>query len=494
MQSLPITSLDLRDALESDSGCSAPAFGDTMSHNKKNGGSSAASGGRKDSRMRNKNNKRGNTQNDKKKGGPLTIARPLIVAPVQWAGVFLLMMLKVPVKGARKALTFFTRDDVIEEMTTLPPFVADPNLAIDTFRELKEKNQEDAFGQRFDFGAFKSLLSSHPTLKSLRLKRDQALTDALYNAHTRPKMNRALNNAFNEGMERFLFILTKEVDQLIGMLPKNWKENIELVIEMYHKEAKDRDWTPTAKHTDALKEVLKFRGLCYPDIPTDSKFAAVWQFEETRFEKNVVKTGNVLSKTQYRNFFNQYYRLEGADAPATAYSLKGTVKVQPKSVIRLSNCHSHSEPKGDPVNVDVDWVVVEVPKKGDGEFYLNRIMKFGDETVNPAYGHLLSDKLVLKAWNNAGLMRLGWRPDSRLSAAYGPDVENVLTDEYALNYGEMMATLKSGETMQVTNGHWTILQTDGPRPKKQKKSNNKMPKTTGNSDTGENVTQPTNVG
>jgi len=48
--------------------------------------------------------------------------------------------------------------------------------------------------------------------------------------------------------------------------------------------------------------------------------------------------------------------------------------------------------------------------------------------------------------------------------------------------------------MQVTNGHWTILQTDGPRPKKQKKSNNKMPKTTGNSDTGENVTQPTNVG
>ena len=106
--------------------------------------------GPKGSGKRKNNKERGNTQkNDNRQQRPRTVARLNIVAPVQWALVFMAQMMAFPALKKGAAMVASTVDDIISLMTTLPMHESDPNLAIDTFRELKEKNQTDAYGRGF---------------------------------------------------------------------------------------------------------------------------------------------------------------------------------------------------------------------------------------------------------------------------------------------------------------------------------------------------------
>lgn len=441
----------------------------STTNNKAAGGKSSSSGGRKGQSKRNQA-ERGNTRktNDKKgKGnqGPLTVARLNIVASAQWALMFIQQMLNFPVKGAKMLAS--TVDDIIWQMTTMPVFTADPNLAIDTFRELKEKGHTDAYGRGFTFETFKEFLSAHPVLRRLRLRHDKGLTDALYGKHTRPKVNKAADAAFNEGHEAY----QKRFGAFL-------KEN-DLTVESFK------------AFSDKVKET--FWKTFNPNYNPDANYA-IWQFDDTTSGTVTARKGDIVSKSQFRTLFSAQYRLEGKEAPSRAYRLKGTVKVHPKMEMARDNADSNRKTKGDPVEVKIDWVAVEMPSKGAGEFYLNRIMHLGDDTVNPAYGHLLNDGGVKKRWDNAGWMRLGWRPDPRLAHAYGPDVAAVLSD-YKVNVDDAVATMTNGGSLHYIDGHWVIAEaTVAEKPPKPAKKP-KFPAARGqNNDNDEDEAQPINVG
>ena len=263
----------------------------------------------------------------------------------------------------------------------------DPNLAIDTFGELKEKNQTDAYGRGFTFDAFKSFLSKHPALQRLRLRHDKKLTDALFGKHSSPKVNRAAKAAFDAGHEAY----QKRFGEFLkdnNLTPESFMAFSEQVRETFWKTFNPA-FTPGANY-------------------------AVWQFEHTKIGKKDIRKGDFLTKTQFNTAFRSTYKLEGKEEPSKAYRLRGTVKVKPKTTLVVDGTRSYRKASGDPVSIDVDWVVVHMPSKGAGEFYLNRILHFGKEEVNPAYGHLLQDAQVKRQWDNAGLMsRLATQPPTR---------------------------------------------------------------------------------
>ena len=438
----------------------------TIMSTKKNNGGKPSSGGRKGSGKRKNNKERGNTQkNDNRQQRPRTVARLNIVAPVQWALVFMAQMMAFPLKKGA-AMVASTVDDIISLMTTLPMHESDPNLAIDTFRELKEKNQTDAYGRGFTFDAFKSFLSKHPALQRLRLRHDKKLTDALFGKHSSPKVNRAAKAAFDAGHEAY----QKRFGEFLkdnNLTPESFMAFSEQVRETFWKTFNPA-FTPGANY-------------------------AVWQFEHTKIGKKDIRKGDFLTKTQFNTAFRSTYKLEGKEEPSKAYRLRGTVKVKPKTTLVVDGTRSYRKASGDPVSIDVDWVVVHMPSKGAGEFYLNRILHFGKEEVNPAYGHLLQDAQVKRQWDNAGLMRLGWRPNPQLAGLYSPELEEVLTD-YTLNVGDAVATMSNGGTMQYIDGHWVIEEAvvAEKRPKRTKKP--KFGASRNGPDDHEDEGQPVKVG
>lgn len=439
-----------------------------MSTNNKNGGKSS-SGGRKGSGQRNQA-ERGNTRKTNESTGkeaPRSVARLNIVASAQWALMFIQQMLNFPVKGARMLAS--TVDDIITQMTTMPVFAADPNLAIDTFRELKEKGHTDAYGRGFTFENFKEFISAHPALRRLRLRHDKELTDALFGKHSRPKVNRAADAAFTEGHEAYQHAFGSFL-----------KEN-DLTVESFK------------AFSDKVKET--FWKTFNPDYNPDANYA-LWLFDDTTSGIVSARKGDIVSKKQFRILFSAHYRLEGNEAPSRAYRLKGTAKVFPKMQMLVDNADSNRKTKGDPVSVEIDWVAVDMPSKGAGEFYLNRMMTFGDDVVNPAYGHLLNDGEVKKRWNNAGWMRLGWRPDPRLAHAYGPEVAAVLSD-YEVSVDAAVATMTNGGSLHYVDGHWVIDEaTVAEKPPKPAKKGKTFPaaRARAHSNNDEDEAQPINVG
>lgn len=388
-------------------------------------------GGRKGQNQRN-NKQPAKAKKNNNKVQTSRLARPNLIGSVQWALAFVMQMLSFPLKGA--ANVALTVDDFITALTSQHNFVSDPNLAIDTFREVKEtmkkKGATDGHGRSLTFEKFKEFLSAHPTLRRLKLRHDKKLTSALFGKHSSSKVDKAAKAAFEAGQKAYQTLFVKWLT-----------ETQETSVKAF------------AAFSEPVQQAL-FKSF-NPAYQPNASFA-LWHGENLKLGKKDIRKGDILSKTAFTKAFEKTYKLEGKNAPSKAYRLKGTVKVRPEMIAYVDGCNSYRKTTGDPVSVFVDWTVVVTPSHGEGEFYLNRIMHIGDDVVNPAYGHLLQDSKVLSRWKNAGMFALGWLPNPQLAAAYGcPTAEKVLTD-YTLCEGDMVATMTNGGTLAFANGHWTL--------------------------------------
>ena len=398
--------------------------------------------------------KGGNNRKSKKNGGnnaskndrgtrPMQQARFIIVSSLQYAAMFIQQMMTLPAKVGQR-MSAFTVDDIIEQMCSLHVFKVDPDLAIDTFRELKEAKVTDAYGRRFDYEAFRRLVSKHPALSQVRLSHDKNLTKKVYGKHTGPVVKKAADAAFAEGKEAYQKAFTAFMSKN-GLTPESLNSMSEGV-----RVAVMRDFNP--------------------DYSADGNFA-VWLREDVTLTHETVRMGSVVSKTKLRAAFEKTFRLEGENAPSKAYRLKGTVKVYPERELVIDGPSSCERTKGEAVRLSIDWAVVRVPKWGPGEFYLNRVIHIGGDTVNPAEGHVALNMAVKHRWESMGTIRLGWRPHPALRAAYGHDVAEVL--EGVNNIDDIMNGLPDGRRLVVENGHWMVID-EAPKPRKKTKKRNTL--------------------
>ena len=95
--------------------------------------------------------------------------------------MFIQQMMTLPAKAPR--MSAFTVDDIIEQMCSLHVFKVDPDLAIDTFRELKEAKVTDAYGRRFDYEAFRRLVSKHPASRKCACRTQEPDEEGVRKAH-----------------------------------------------------------------------------------------------------------------------------------------------------------------------------------------------------------------------------------------------------------------------------------------------------------------------
>ena len=414
-----------------------------MSTKNKNGAKSGSSG----------REARGNANRNKNDNRPKvsTVARNGIVSSAQWTLMFCQLLMNVPRKGGQ--LAAHTVQDILDMMTSLAIFVVDPNLAIDTFRELKDlsdrKGLTDAYGRGFGFTAFRTFLTLHPELDFG--KADREMSADLFTKHSRPRINAAVQAAFEAGVESynkgFLHFLAEQnltLDAFQGM----GEAVQEGIVKGYNP-----DFTAGGQFAHWLHDTHTFN--------TTSRGKPV---------KLTVAKGTVLTKTRFRKVFEAYYRLKDEEAPSKAWRLKKTVNVFPQRAVVMDGPDSHHTRTGGPVSVDIDWVYVKTPNKGDDSFYLNRIVTFPDGTVlNPARAHLLRDVEAHKAWSRAGLLSRGWLPNPELKPAYGPEYQDLAP--YTITEDDldvMQVSMDNGKTLRLHNGHWLIIDDEAPASKKTK--------------------------
>lgn len=425
--------------------------------------------------------KGGNNRKSKKNGGnnaskndrgtrPLEQARFIIVSSLQYAAMFIQQMMTLPTKVGQR-MSAFTVDDIIEQMCTLHVFKVDPDLAIDTFRELKEAKVTDAYGRRFDFEAFRRLLSWHPALSHVRLSHDKKLTNAVYSKHTAPVVKKAAQAAFDEGKAAYQ-------TAFLAHIKKNGL-SLETLNSM----------------SESVRAAVM--NTFNPDYTADGQFA-IWLREDVILSSGAVRKGSVVSKTKFRTAFEKTYRLEGKEAPSKAYRLKGTVKVYPQRELVIDGASSRAKTVGEGVSLSIDWAVVLVPKWGPGEFYLNRVIRVGNSTLNPAEGHVALDMAVKNRWDSMGTSRLGWRPHPALRHAYGTDVAEVL--DGVDNIDDLLNGLSDGRRLVVERGQWMVIDEAPKARQKTKKAKSpnahrgKAGKWTGPDDDEEDDAQPITVG
>ena len=415
-----------------------------MSTKNKNGAKSGSSG----------REARGNANSNKNDNRPkvTTVARNGIVSSAQWTLMFCQLLMNVPRKGGQ--LAAHTVQDILDMMTSLAIFVVDPNLAIDTFRELKDlsdkKGLTDAYGRGFGFTAFRTFLTQHPKLDFGKADRD--LSADLFAKHSRPRINAACTAAFEAGVESynkgFLHFLAQQ-----NLTLKAFQGMGEAVQEGIVK-----GYNPDFAAGDQFAHWLDKTH----DFITKSKGKPV---------KLTITKGTVLTKTRFRKVFEDFYVLKGEEAPSKAWRLKKTVNVFPQRAVVMDGPDSHHTRSGDPVSVDIDWVYVKTPNKGDDSFYLNRIVTRTDGTVlNPARAHLLRDTKVHKEWNGLGLRSRGWLPKPELKPAYGPEAQDLAP--YTITEDDldvMQVSMENGKTLRLHNGHWLIIDEAPAKTKKSKR-------------------------
>lgn len=398
---------------------------------------------------------RGNANRNKNDNRPKvsTVARNGIVSSAQWTLMLCQLLMNVPRKGGQ--LAAHTVQDILDMMTSLAIFVVDPNLAIDTFRELKElsdkKGLTDAYGRGFGFTAFRTFLKQHPKIKTFG-KADRDLSADLFAKHSRPRINAACKAAFEAGVESynkgFLHFLTQQ----------------SMTLETFN-----------GLGADVQAGIVKAFN---PDFSAGDQFAH-WLHDTHDFitkskgkpVKLRITTGMVLTKTRFRKVFEAHYRLKDEEAPSKAWRLKKTVNVFPRRTMVMDGPDSHHTRSGDPVSVKIDWVYVKTPNKGEDSFYLNRIVTRHDGTVlNPARAHLLRDVKVHAEWNRLGLAKCGWLPEPALKPVYWPELQDLAP--YTITEDDldvMQVSMDNGKTLRLHNGHWLIIDKEVSAPQKKSK-------------------------
>jgi hypothetical protein len=325
------------------------------------------------------------------------------------------MLTLVPGKPGER-VDAWTVDDAIRYLCTITVFKLDVNLAIDVFRELKEREIEDCYGQRFSHKKFIEFVSQHPNIKG-RMRYDKTFRGKWFlskkSNYYIVMRKEAFESAYKEAVKKTRFHYDTEL--------KIWLSE----------KKKPISWEEYASSPENIQEVLA-EGFKH--------FQVEWPFETKITRKFAAKNGEPISKGQFRKAFEyKFDNVEGLYHIPSARNLKCTPKVQVNREVVLDNASSYEKFTGDYVEYEVEWVVVKTPWHGEDEFYLGRIFRLGKSKINPAYAHLLftaprnkgqrienlNTPEVLKArkaWDSAGSQRCGWRPNAVLSPIYGVEV------------------------------------------------------------------------
>ena len=393
--------------------------------------------------------KRKNTDKAANGAGTRSIqqGRFIIAAPMQWVTMLMQFLTLLPGKPGGP-VGAYTVDDVIRVLTTTHLFRCDVDLAIDVFRELKEKRAEDCYGQRFNFSKFKEFVNQHPLL-SRGLKYDAKFRSDWFQSRKASKYTLMRKEAFREDYNKSLKMA--EMRQQSKFL--TWlEEDKEISLKEFNE-------CPESIRKTLLKDFSE-------------PMSVLWPHKDISTRKIQATKGEPISKGKYeRAFNNQYDNNEiGQQNIPRAYSLNYTAKVQPDSEVVLDGTMSFRRPIGDFVSYEGRWYVVQTPWKGDGEFYLAKTFKVGTEKINPAYGHLLfahpkkdqgliscnSSKVIRAhhAWKTAGTRKCGWNPRRELAPSYG---------------AEFVKAIDEGLIPDFKDGHWLYIDGDWKEVSKEKK-------------------------